>query len=245
VNSINKRIKAYGLIGDFKQLKKYNDEYDKRFYMRVELQKKKLNALTGNNGIHFLQRSLQRSRYLYLGLLSCFEFKNSALSFLATRAHFEVTGSVAYFFWYLNKLYNDKISIKKINDLLGALLLGGKTFPDKIKQPERPDAINVLTQIDTADKVFAEMNKGENIKIFRDCYDFLSEACHPNFLGLVVGSDEFKDGNILFQKKIDFGDNDLNLLVPYMLISCSFFFHVYDKCFKLLEKNEIMPYLYK
>jgi len=245
VTSINKKIKAEDLGGNFKELKKYNDEYDKRFYKRIVCQKNNLKKLFGNNGIHFILKSLQRSRHLYLGLFDCLNVSNLTLSFLVTRAHFEVTGSVAYFLWNLTKYYDGKIREKELDSILRALLLGGRTFPEKDKYPHRPDAINVLTQINTADKVFAQVNSGKNLKMFRECYDFLSEACHPNFLGLTFGSEEFDGGTITFQKKIDIGNGYLKTIIPHMLISCAFFFHVYDKSFTQLKENEIIPDLYK
>ena len=125
MTSINKRIKANGLVEDFKQLNQFNDEYDKRFYKRIVFQRKNLKKLFGNNGIHFILKSLQRSRYLYLGLFDCLNVSNLALAFLVTLAQFEVTGSVAYFLLNLNKYYDGRIKEKELDDILGALLLGG------------------------------------------------------------------------------------------------------------------------
>ncbi|OGW24509.1 MAG: hypothetical protein A2X59_00760 [Nitrospirae bacterium GWC2_42_7] len=243
---IRKEIKKAGLNNDFNDLLKYKNKYAERFYKEIRLQKTHSDKLIGNNGIHFILKSLNRSRYLYSGFFSSLEIKNPALSFLSTRAHFEVTGSISYFLWNLKKYYKHEINVDEINNIIGILLLGGKTFPDKFKYPHRPDSLNILTQIDIADKILNEIIEGkEKIKYFRETYDFLSESCHPNFLGLIIGQEECKNGIISFKDDIRFSDKDLPELIPDMISSCELFFSVYDECFTTINKNEILPDLIK
>lgn len=240
---INKEIREkYPSIG-FNQLEKYMLSYQERYYSRLVPNKKNPDRLLGQNGITFLLNSLQRSRYIFTGFIDCLNRAHVLLAFLATRAHFETTGSVAYFFRHLRKFYNDKISYEKVDNILRRLSLGCKTYPRKDTHPEQPYPINILTQVDAADKLFAEM--GGYIKPFRNCYDFLSEFCHPNFLGITMGSEIVERNTVVYSEKIEFKEADFGMLVNYMLMGCVFFFHIYDDCFSLIRKNEQIPKLIK
>lgn len=240
---INEEIKEkYPLIG-FNQLEKYMLRYQERYYTSSHASKKKPDRLLGQNGINFLLNSLQRSRYIFIGLIDCLNRAHVLLAFLAARAHFETTGSVAYFFRHLRKFYNGKINYEKVDNILYRLSLGCKTYPRKDTQPERPYPINILTQVDAADKLFAEM--GGHDKPFRNSYDFLSEFCHPNFLGITMGSEIVERNTVVYSEKIEFKEADFGMLVNYMLMGCGFFFHVYDECFSLIRKNEQIPKLIK
>ena len=240
---INKEIREkYPSIG-FDQLEKYMLSYQERYYTSSRASKKKPARLLGQNGVTFLLNSLQRSRYIFTGLIDCLNRTHVLLAFLAARAHFETTGSVAYFFRSLRKFYNGKISYEKVDNILYRLSLGGKTYPPKDTHPKRPDPINILTQVDAADKLFFEM--GGDDKSFRSCYDFFSEICHPNFLGIIMGSEIIEKNTVAYSEKLEFKEPDFGMLVNYMLASCGFFFHIYDECFSLVRENEQIPKLIK
>ena len=240
---INKEIREkYPSIG-FDQLENYMLSYQERYYTLSCASKKKPDRLLGQNGITFLLNSLIRSRYIFTGFIDCLNRAHVLLAFLATRAHFETTGSVAYFFRHLRKFYNGKISYEKVDNILYRLSLGCKTYPPKDTHPERPDPINILTQVDAADKLFAEM--GGHNKPFRNSYDFLSEFCHPNFLGLTMGSEIVAKNTVVYSEKLEFKEAHFVKLVNYMLMDCGFFFHIYDECFSLIRKNEQIPKLIK
>jgi len=240
---INKEIREkYPSIG-FDQLENYMLSYQERYYTLSCASKKKPDRLLGQNGITFLLNSLIRSRYIFTGFIDCLNRAHVLLAFLATRAHFETTGSVAYFFRHLRKFYNGKISYEKVDNILYRLSLGCKTYPPKDTHPERPDPINILTQVDAADKLFAEM--GGHNKPFRNSYDFLSEFCHPNFLGITMGSEIVEKNIVVYSEELEFRETDFGMLVNYMLAGCGFFFHIYDKCFSLIRENEQIPKLIK
>jgi len=85
---------------------------------------------------------------------------------------------------------------------------------------------------------------GDN-KSFRNCYDFFSEICHPNFLGITMGSEIVEKNTVVYSEKLEFKETDFGMLVNYMLAGCGFFFHIYDKCFSLIRENEQIPKLIK
>lgn len=240
---IDKEIREkYPSIG-FNQLEKYMLSYQERYYTSSHASKKKPARLLGQNGITFLLNSLQRSRYVFTGLIDCLNRTHVLLAFLAARAHLETTGSVAYFCRYLRKFYSGKISYEKVDSILYRLSLGVKTYPPKDTHPKQPDSINILTQVDSADKLLAEM--GGHGKPFRNSYDFLSEICHPNFLGLTIGSEIVEKNVVVYSEKLEFREADFGILVNDMLAGCRFFFHIYDECFSLIGKNEQTPKLIK
>ena len=233
---------------DLKELKclmaKYEDRYFGRFVCLAERPKSTL----GQNGLKFLLSSLQRSRFLFTGLTDSLNQSNLALGFLAVRAHFETTGSVTYFVTHLQKFYSGKINYVEMDNVLQRLSLGGKNFPaDKKSNSRWVDAINVLTLIDEADRVFNNM-AGKKEDIFRKSYDFLSEFCHPNLFGLTI-YDEILNSKappwVIFHRLYSLKKRDVITLISKLFISCHFFFPVYDKCLSLLKNNEKMPVLYK
>jgi len=240
----SKEIKETYPLFRFDELEKYMSAYEDRYYGRVIPKKRKREELIGHKGVILLLQSLQRSRCIFTGFVDCVNRTHVLLAYLAARAHFETTGSTAYLLWHLRRFYSCEIDHTEIENILSRLALGAKTFPDKDTFPDRAEPINVLTQIDIADKLFKDA-EGKNLKIFRKCYDFLSEFCHPNMLGLMVGSGVTKNRNLVLYEKPKFREEDFGTLINHMLISCNSFFYAYDKSFSLLKDHELMPDLVK
>lgn len=245
-NEIKQEIKKeYSKFAkDFSTLENLEKKYNKRFFTKLVCTKERPKILLGNNGIIFLQHSLTRSNNLYLGFIDCVNNNNKSLSFFAVRAQFEVTGSIAYFFKNLEKFYSRQISYGDLDNILYRLSLGGKVFPDGNLNPEFPKAINILTLIDSTDSDFNKY-KGEDSKPFRESYDFLSEFCHPNMLGLTIGSEIIEEGIIKFYKKPRLDEGDYGVLLNLLIMSIEYFFRLFDKSFNLIKKNEVIPYLEK
>lgn len=234
------------LSAGLKRLYEFNKEYKKRYFYMIILNRKHGERLLGQNSIRFLLLSLQRSRFMSESLLDCLRNKKVTPAYLIVRAHFEVTGLATYFYKHLVRFYNNEITYEEMDKVLKGLTLGGKNFPEKEKRIEHnvPDSINVLTLIGEADKLFNSW-ANEKKDVFIDCYNFLSEFCHPNCLGLSLGSDYIDWNKCVFTKKQYFKNEDLGILVSYLSISSKFFFAIYDKCFAIIkdrEKND-MPFL--
>jgi len=240
----SKEVKETYPLFRFGELEKFMTAYEDRYYAGEIPKTKKPSELLGHKGIMLLLHILQRSRAIFTGFVDCVNLTHVVLAYLAARAHFETTGSIAYLLWNLRRFYKEEINQTEIEDLFSRLMLGSRTSDVKDFIPERLEAINVLTQINTADKLFKEIGGGEE-KIFLNCYDFLSEYCHPNMLGLSVGSEVTEEDHIVFYEKAKFKDEHFGVLINYMLISCRLFFHMYDKSFALLKDHEVMPDLLK
>ena len=229
-----------------KRLSEFNREYKKRYFYMIINNRKQGERLLGQNSIRFLLLSLQRSRFMSESLLDCLRRKKVSAAYLIVRAHFEVTGLVTYFYKHLVRFYNSEITYEEMDKILKGLVLGGKNFPEKEKRTEHnvPDSINILTLIGEADKLFNSM-ANEKKDVFIDCYNFLSEFCHPNCLGLTLGSDYIDWNKCVFAKKQYFSNKDLGILASYLSISSTFFFAIYDKCFAIVKDRERknMPFL--
>ena len=246
--TIDKEIKERYSGIPFLELEQFMSEYQARFYRQLLPKRKQPDRLFGYNGVNFLLNTLQRSRCIFVGFIDCLNRTHLALAFLAVRAHFESTGGVAFFFRHLSKFYNDEIKFEEVDNILFKLSVGCRSFPEKTTYYDRPDAFNVLTLIEGADKVFVEMGGDKEKNPFRSSYDFLSEFCHPNNLGLTIASDIVKNGvvkTVVYHEKPEINIKDFGVMVNYMLMSSGFFFHVFDKCFSLLKEKEELPDLIK
>lgn len=233
---------------DLKRLKEFKQKYAKRYFYMVVNKRKQGERLLGQNSIIFLLLSLQRSKLMFDAFLDCLKSKQPAVAYLVVRAHFEATGLIAYFYKHLRRFYTNKIKYEEMDRILYGLTLGCRTFPEKkARQDENiPASINVLTLIGEADKLFNSMAKEEK-NVFLYCYEFLSEFCHPNHLGLTLGSDIVDRGTTVFKKKPKLREGDLRILESYLYISSTFFFVIYDKCFDIVKDREAtdMPELLK
>ena len=235
-NLVHRGVKKKYPQVNFAQLENYIPQYLERYRGVFESHKNPPESI-GRKGTHFLQMSYQRSRFLINGFIQSINFENPHLAFLAVRAHLETTGAVSYLYKSLDKFYSNEISLEEMDKRLLKLSLGGKAFPRR-NQPDRTDPINVMTQIDSVDHFLKKMGINKQ-RPFREEYDFLSEFCHPNLLGLTLGFElPSSPGTVFYPKELKQSEEDLNVLINSISISCDLFLHLYDKCQELILNNE-------
>lgn len=193
----------------------------------------------GQNCLHYIQMALNRSKVLIEGCLIALDNENDLLAMLATRAHFEVTGALAYLLKRLQSFYNGTIDFEKIDEDLFRLTLGSKD-PGL---PLAPDPINVMNLIDAADTLFQKIS-GIKGKTYRELYDFLSEICHPNSFGITKGSKVIDNGVIEYEKNKKLLENDLGFL-NFLCITVEDFLMFYDNIFDLIKEGEELPKIIK
>jgi len=228
-----------GFEEDINGLSHYLSEYDNRYIRITKPQETKPKRLLGQNGLHYLQLALHRSKTLLEGSISSLNSKNGLVGILCTRAHFEVTGSLAYFYKKLNNFYNGKITYEQIDDCLHRLTLGSKM--NEYGKDLAP--INVISLIEAADDYFK--NKiNEKVSMFKESYDFLSEYCHPNFYGITMGSDINNVGIVRYNNLSILKKDDL-VFIHYLLMSCISFLQFYDMIYGLLSDNEVLSKIIK
>ncbi|MBI2069708.1 MAG: hypothetical protein HYT79_03825 [Elusimicrobia bacterium] len=246
---VNQNLKPVISPKDFVELNYYITEYDKRHFYRLRPRQSYINSMLGHHATFFLMGILQRSRFLYLGFTEC--DVSPLLGFLAARAHMETTGAVCHVATNLSKYYANKLDLNKLQEILDRSCLGSRYAPLKEKQPDTPEPINCLTLIDAIDTFLKDMGKNSSDDIrtvlrnapIRKQYDFLSEVCHPNSLGLVENQ-QFGSSGIIFPRQPKLKKNFNSVLTPF-LISCKLFFVAYDYCFKKIKAKEEMPDLDK
>lgn len=198
--------------------------------------------LLGQNGLHYLQMCLFRSRALVDGYFVSFESDNPILSALTTRAHFEVTGGVAYFLKKLKNFYSGAITYEQIDESLGRLNLGmrAKSNLEGVEVERIPDPVNVMSFIQAADHEFKKISS-KGIMYFQESYDDLSEFCHPNSLGMFMGSTINKIAVVRYNKEFAQTEHPNDFFFNFFAITSFAFMHFYDEAFELLEKNEDFP----
>lgn len=186
----------------------------------------------GFNGHILINILLLRSLQLTSGLINGLNTDNAVLSFLATRAQFETTGTIAYLYKKLESFYANKIDLNSILIVLDKLLLGFKQKNIPIVPPE---AVNVLTQIDTVDelKIFPK-----NQKKFRSMYESLSEFSHPNYCSFKLFVEKHSLNNYKLRYPCVMEQREFDLILTSQTLSQIAFLFCFNSINHLLSTNE-------
>lgn len=232
---INK-FREMGKEDDLERIKEAFNEHEARYIQRIKPLPSKPSRLLGQNGLHYIQLSLFRSKALLEGVVTSVNSGNGLLAMLATRAHFETTGGLSCFFKKLRSFYDSVITYEELDKALFKLILG--TRAGEIEKVT--ESFNVLTMIDTVDEYFTHISP-RRVQTFRKTYELLSEYCHPNFSGITIGAQWEKNiGIVGFKQSLELLNEDL-AVSSYLLISTTAFLRFYDMCFSLLSENEELP----
>lgn len=159
------------------------------------------------------------------------------LSTLSLRALFETTGSLALLLKKYNQYKNGTLQHDLFEDTIRRLYLGIK---DKTQLPEAPDPINVMTLIDSMDH-YLKSKYGIRDSKFRRFYDDLSERCHPNSFGYLLGHTIDKEFVVNFSddnKIHDTGEYDLG----YFSVTTQLYKEIYSELRRQIEENEEIPF---
>lgn len=212
------------------KIENYLDEHKKRFISELKPFPIKPKRLIGQNGLFFLQNILFRSKALINGWVNLIDSQNVLCVALITRAHYETTGLLALYLKKLKSLYNGNISINDFEESYLKLSLGIK-METSLDNP--PEPYSVMKLIDAVDEILKNKN-------FRESYDFLSEFCHPNHHGIMMGSNILSGPLVKFTDKYEISQKDFCIL-GYLYLSVILFITLYDEAKDLLEKNEELP----
>ena len=236
--TISNKIKNKYPSIPLKEIEQFQLEYKKRQYYSIE---SKIDGKDfARNVLMFLFCTLQRSYSLYKGAINSLNNRDVIVSYLAARAHMESTGSIAYCLIQLEKYYKGEISFDQIDSYLYKLHLGRKYYSEDTDYPEIIDTIGVMTLIDSVDKVYFKSMDKKHKKMFRNTYEWLSEFCHPNHFGQIIGV--IQEGKKAVFNYNHFPDKDEVQHFFFSLISsCHLLFPMYDNCFALINEHETMP----
>ena len=219
---------------EYKDFCTFKEIHESRYIYGFDSSKLPFENLIEQNTMLFIQLLLRRSYCTYQAIDNAIACKNFIQLVLSVRSHFELTGSIGYLSNNLKNYFNGKTSIEKMDNLLGSLNLGFK--PKTVEHPY--ESINVITMIDTADRILNEQI-GSVKNILRDSYNWLSEFCHPNSLGLIFLVDKCNDRQVIFKDNV-FGEKEFKIL-GYALISFIWFFSFYDEIYDLIRNKKNMP----
>jgi hypothetical protein len=195
--------RQYPFEEEYLILERFDAEYQKRNIKIVIQNPSKRKRSLGQDGIIYLARVSHKSKFLFSGFIDNISIRNSAVLFLIARAHLETTASLGYFLYNLKKFYNNELASKDIDMLLYRLSAGSRDADYRKERPSVPESVNVLTTIEACDRLllseWEEITKED--KPFSKIYTELSEACHPNSIGLFVRHCYGKTWPVLFFRK--------------------------------------------
>lgn len=236
-----------GRLDDLKDLEADVATHDKYFIAKTTLSEE-LDGVTdpkilfGNNGLHFTQQLLFRSRSLVEGSITNINNHNILSSLACTRAHYETTGKASFFLKRLRSYYEGNIDFATMDKDLHRLFFGAKTFQIEVV----PDPIQVMNLIDSVDDYMEKHLLPNDLekKKFRSLYDALSDFCHPNFYGITCGSEINGSERAVIFREIG-SMSDINFPMFFLLnMSSRLFLHFYEEIINLLKQRETMPVIH-
>lgn len=143
---------------------------------------------------------------------------------LISRGHVESTAQLGFFCDRLYSLIRGKITFDTFSLQLGEALISAthKQFP------QAPKPINILTCLERADRRLRRIDDSFDEPILADCYSWLSDFCHPNFLSAATAYDlDAQNGIMRFRHTDELSERDVGLLT-YLSISASTFKIFFD-----------------
>ncbi|MFD1772350.1 MULTISPECIES: hypothetical protein [Paenibacillus] len=237
---ITKYFSSNGRIDDLKRIEEAIKEHKKHFIIKTQSKLEKPERLLGENGLLYIQRTLYRSQVIIEGVVLSLNNRNVLMAILGVRSHIEITGTLTYLHKRLKSFYAGNISYEDLDRSLYRLSLGGKVKDHS----DMPDPIGVMDLIDSIDDYYKKIS-GSKEKMFRVAYDNLSEFCHPNCFGLFMGSDVFPETReVIYHKPGEINEENY-WFVSLFLMSIATTIPIYNNIFEMLEKNEVLPNIFR
>jgi hypothetical protein len=155
--------------------------------------------------------------------------------YLSTRAHFEMTGFLAYLLWRLGQFDGKSLTEAELESYVTRLSLGRRhgtdTLPEELAKSSK--WIGVLDMIDAVDRAIPEPAlKGH----FRDGYEWLSEFCHPNSLSR-LSVQKLAGRTMLFERFPQMAARDAGVAIAHASISHIVFLEVHEGVLAWLGKQ--------
>lgn len=143
---------------------------------------------------------------------------------LLARGHLETTAVLAYFCNRIDLLSKGDITFERFALNVSDAVMGSKH--DLFSKANAPPSI--MTCIEKGDK-FIRNTFSEKKDVLKDCYSWLSEYAHPNFLS---NSTAFRveqpNGRLVFHHENELHEGDFQLL-DYFAISAELFLILFDR----------------
>ena len=176
------------------------------------------------NGQVLRQSLLHRAERLIVSSGTMINENNFYGLALMVRGHFEATAMLGYFCHRMWSFAAGNISFDDITWNLATALMGAKHEQFK----DAPNPINIMTCIEKADRYLENMGFPAGHGMISDCYAWLSDCAHPNFLSMgsaIVVDDQI--GGIRIRHNMDLRREEMTTL-GYLDISAKLFLQLFD-----------------
>jgi hypothetical protein len=152
---------------------------------------------------------------------------------LVVRGHYEATAVLGYFCNRLESLKAGNIKFEDFAFNVAYEVLGAK-HEQFAKAPNPP---NILTCIEKADK-YLDARFKKKTGMLLDCYNWLSDFAHPNFLSNASSFTVDKPNRqfVFRHGKGDIRESDFELIV-YLDMSAMVFVQLFDDYLRLMNEN--------
>lgn len=185
----------------------------------------------------FLVNIHNRARLLLWGTIEAIRASNFLAAVLCARGHYECTGSVAFCLRLLGRLYEAKISSEEASTEMKRLLAGHRSLPWDVPGEYNVRPLQVMDGIDLVDKLVKRELPGK-VAVFRENYDFLSEFCHPNMLGIQLGRPSDGMEHYYSARTPCLSDREIGLVITYSNLAHIYYLYLYERIWTLLRENE-------
>ncbi len=143
---------------------------------------------------------------------------------LLARGHLEATAVLGFFCNRINTLSKRNIPFEKFEEDVAHAIMGAQH--DLFAEASAPT--NILSCIEKADRFLDSEIFKEKKGMLKDCYTWLSEFAHPNFLSNSTAFTLDKaNGRMVFRHEGDLQEKDFELL-GYLSISATIFTQLFD-----------------
>jgi hypothetical protein len=178
------------------------------------------------------QALLHRAECLLVGSGTMLVAKNVYGLALFARGHLEATAVLGYFCNRIDALSKGNIEYDKFEREVSDAVMGAKhELFSKANLPQ-----NIATCIEKSDKFLDKVIFNKRISLLSDCYSWLSEFAHKNFLSNKCSFNlDRTTGSLVFRHGGDLQESDFQL-VSYIEMSAALFPTLFDTFGEQTEK---------
>ena len=181
------------------------------------------------------QALLHRAILLFEATLRALSDRNVYAIALCIRGHYETTAALGYIHKRCMDFLDQKRSLDEFNHDTFVQMLSWK---EPSKPPQSPDPIQILNQLDDADKiVYNNLLKphGNYKQMLRDNYEFLCNFAHPNFYSNMAAYRYDKECKAIILRYDDALRNE-EFFIGRLKISGDIFIWLFDEFQGCIEK---------
>jgi hypothetical protein len=191
---------------------------------------------TASNCLVLQQALLHRAERLLAGAGTMLLESNVYGLALIVRGHYEATAVLGYVCNRLDSLKAGNIPFEDFALNVAVAVLGARH--EQFAQAPNPP--NIMTCIERADRYLDTHCFKKKTGMLLDCYNWLSEFAHPNFLSNASAYTlDIPNRRFVFRHEGDIQESDFQL-ITYLDISAGLFVQLFDDYLRLLTENGLI-----